>query len=69
MYYRDKTMTHADKDNGIINIENAAAEVSQQLGSDEIKFVLIKYGATSLDDLDPSDYASVFGELEYLLNN
>lgn len=51
------------------NIEADATEVSQQFGSEEVEFVFMKYGATSLDDLDPSDYASVFGELEYLLNN
>lgn len=52
-----------------INIESAAAEVSQQFGSEEVEFVFMKYGATNLDDLDPSDYSSVFSELEALLNN
>lgn len=52
-----------------INIESAATEVSQQLGSKEVEFVFMKYGATNLDDLDPSDYSSVFSELEALLNN
>lgn len=61
-------MTQADKDNWIFNIESAAAEVSQQLGSDEVEFVFMKYGATCIDDLAPSKYASVFSELEGLLN-
>ena len=52
-----------------INIESAATEVSQQLGYKEVEFVFMKYGATNLDDLDPSDYSSVFNELEALLNN
>lgn len=52
-----------------INLESAATEVSQQLGSKEVEFVFMKYGATNLDDLDPSDYSSVFSELEALLNN
>lgn len=52
-----------------INLESAATEVSQQLGSEEVEFVFMKYGATNLDDLDPSDYSSVFSELEALLNN
>ncbi len=56
-------------DNLLINLENAIAEVSQQLGSEEVEFVLMKYGATCIDDLDPSDYSSVFSELEALLNN
>lgn len=52
-----------------INLENVIAEVSQRLGSDEVEFVLMKYGATCIDDLDPSEYSSVFSELEALLNN
>jgi len=52
-----------------INLESAATEVSQKLGSKEVEFVFMKYGATNLDDLDPSDYSSVFSELEALLNN
>lgn len=52
-----------------INIEELEREVSQQLGSEEVEFVFMKFGATNLDDLDPSDYSSVFSELEALLNN
>ena len=52
-----------------INIEELEREVSQQLGSEEVEFVFMKFRATNLDDLDPSDYSSVFSELETLLNN
>lgn len=52
-----------------INIEELEREVSQQLGSEEVEFVFMKFGATNLDDLDPSDYSSVFSEFETLLNN
>ena len=52
-----------------INIEELEKEVSQQLGSEEVEFVFMKFGATNLDDLDPSDYSSVFSEFETLLNN
>lgn len=52
-----------------INIEELEREVSQQLGSEEVEFVFMKFGATNLDDLDPSDYSSVFSELDALLNN
>ena len=58
-----------EQENLLINLENVVAEVSQLLGSEEVEFVFIKYGATSIDDLDPSDYSSVFSELEALLNN
>lgn len=51
------------------NIEADSIEVSQQFGSEEVDFVFMKYGATSIDDLDPSDYSSVFSELDALLNN
>lgn len=57
------------QENLLINLENVAAEVSQQLGSDEVEFVLMKYGATCINDLAPSEYASVFNELECLLSN
>lgn len=52
-----------------INIEELEREVSQQLGSEEVEFVFMKFGATNLDDLDPSDYSTVFSEFETLLNN
>lgn len=52
-----------------INIEELEREVSQQLGSEEVEFVFMKFGAKNLDDLNPSDYSSVFSELEALLNN
>ena len=64
---RNESMT--EQENLLINLENAIAEVSQQLGSEEVEFVLMKYGATCIDDLDPSDYSSVFSELDALLNN
>lgn len=51
------------------NIEADATEVYQQFGSEEVEFVFMKYGATNLDDLDQSEYSSVFSELEALLNN
>ena len=57
------------KDDLYINLENIATEVSQQLGSEEVEFLFMKYGATSIDELNPSDYSSVFSELEALLNN
>lgn len=58
-----------DTNNFKDNIEADANEVFQQLGSSEVEFVLQKYGATSIDELAPSDYLSVFNELEFLLNN
>lgn len=58
-----------EQENLLTNIRNDAAEVSQQLDSNEVEFIFMKYGATSLDDLDPSDYSSVFSELEALQND
>lgn len=62
-------MPKSEDEDLFINIEELEREVSQLLGSKEVEFVFMKYGATNLDDLDPSDYSSVFSELEALLNN
>lgn len=62
-------MPKSEDEDLFINIEELEREVSQLLGSEEVEFVFMKYGATSIDDLDPSDYSSVFSDLESLLNN
>ena len=54
------------KHDWIINIENAACEVSERLGSAVVKFVLSKYGVTNIDSLSEGDYASVWDELSLM---
>jgi len=54
------------KKDWLINLENAAYEVSERLGSEAVRFVLSKYGATSIENLAASDYPSVWDELSLM---
>lgn len=56
-------MTNYERKNWIINIENSAATVESQLGSKVVNSVFERYGAHSVEDLNPSDLPEVFGEL------
>lgn len=47
----------------LIGIENSAAYVAEEMGAEEVKWVLTKYDAKCIEDLSPSDYEEVFGEL------
>ena len=53
-------MTRAD---WLISIENSAAIVAASLGQETVDFILQKYNAKSIEELDPYDYEAVFGEL------
>ena len=46
-----------------INIENLAASVSAEYGSEVTESVFRRYGATCLEDLSPIYYDEVFGDL------
>ena len=54
------------KQDWLINLENAASKASERLGSYAVKFVLKKYGATSIYNLSENDYASVWDELSLM---
>lgn len=56
-------MTRIERRNWITNIENSAATVESQLGSKVVNSVFERYGAHSVEDLNPSDLPEVFGEL------
>ena len=57
-------MTKDERENWIINIENTASTISSQLGSAVVvDGVFQRYGAHSLEDLNPSDLPDVFSEL------
>jgi hypothetical protein len=47
----------------LIGIENSAAYVAEQMGAKEVEWILAKYGAKCIENLSPSDYEEVFGEL------
>ena len=46
-----------------ISIEQAAAYIESQVGTDTVNGVFAKYCATSLEDLCPCHYSEVFNEL------
>ena len=46
-----------------INIENLAASVSAEYGSEVVESVFRRYGATCFEDLSPIYYDEVFGDL------
>jgi len=54
------------REDWLINLENAACEVSERLGSEVVRFVLGKFGAFSIDDLCESDYPAVWDELNIM---
>ena len=56
-------MTKCEHRNWITNIENSAAAVESQLGSAVVNSVFERYGAHSVEDLNPSDLPEVFSEL------
>lgn len=51
------------KSDWLISIENSVAVVASALGQKTVDFIFQKYGASSIEELHPSNYESVFGEL------
>ena len=56
-------MTKRERENWIINIENTSAAIEAQLGPAIVQSVLKRFGARSIDDLNPNDFSEVFNEL------
>ena len=56
-------MTKSERKNWIINIENSAAAISDQLGQAVVDSVFRRYGAHGTWDLNPSDLPEIFSEL------
>ena len=54
-------MTKSERRNWIINIENTAA--TAQVGQAVVDSVFKRYGAHSVEDLNPSDLPDVFSDL------
>ena len=46
-------------------IENCATEVGDNYGYELVDFILQKYGASSIEELNPAYYEAVFNELYY----
>uniref|UniRef100_UPI003FF0FEBA hypothetical protein n=1 Tax=Candidatus Fimivicinus sp. TaxID=3056640 RepID=UPI003FF0FEBA len=56
-------MTKSERKNWIINIENAAAAISAQVGQAVVDSVFQRYGTQSVWNLNSSDLPDVFSEL------
>ena len=65
----DGEMKMMSKNDWIINLENAAAEVSALLGNETVQHVLQKYDARSIEDLNPCYYSEAFDELDFMAND
>ncbi|MCI6221846.1 MAG: hypothetical protein MR631_00100 [Selenomonadales bacterium] len=62
-------MTHNDREMWRINIENDADQVCSIYGEAAGDGVFQRYDATCFDDLSPSYYEEVFGDLELMIND
>ncbi|HHT14514.1 MAG TPA: hypothetical protein GXZ86_01410 [Clostridiales bacterium] len=62
-------MSIDDKENWIINIQNAADQVASLLGNETVMHLFGKYSATSVEDLSPYYYIEVFNELDFIAND
>mgnify|MGYP000964639211 FL=1 len=62
-------MTKQDKEMWRINIENAADEASSIHGIAAVNGVFARYDSTCFDDLSPSYYWDVFGDLEMMASD
>lgn len=58
-----KIVTKDKRENWIINIENTASTISSQVGSAVVDGVFQRYGAYSVEELNPCDLPDVFSEL------
>ena len=56
-------MTTIEKDSYIISIAESASIISSQVGSAVVDSVFQRYGAHSVEDLNPCDLPDVFSEL------
>jgi len=56
-------MTTNEKDSYIISIEESASIISSKVGSAVVGSVFQRYGAQSVEDLNPCDLPDVFSEL------
>jgi hypothetical protein len=47
----------------IASIEESASVIGSEIGSETVDFVFRKFGANSVEDLNPADLSEVFSEL------
>ena len=56
-------MTKTERENWLCNIQETATLVARQTSWETVKSVLRRYGASSIEELRPSDYPADFSEL------
>ena len=56
-------MTKTERANWLDNIYSTADAVTKQASRETVLSVLKRYGAASIEDLNPSDYLEVFSDL------
>ena len=63
-------MTIPDNETWMINIQNTASDIADHpFGNKIVLHILSNYGADSIENLAPSNYAEVFNELDYVAND
>lgn len=62
-------MTKNEMQMWTINIENAAARVAAEYGSEVVNSVFARYDTTGLHNLASCYYSEVFAELEQIAND
>ena len=56
-------MTKSERENWLCNIQETATLVARQTGWGTVESILRRYGASSIEELRPSDYPAVFSDL------
>ena len=56
-------MTKSERENWLCNIQETATLVARQTGWGTVESILRRYGASSIEELKPSDYPAVFSDL------
>ena len=52
-----------DNESWQISIEQTTDFIAEQLGAETVKAIFQKYNASCLEEINPSNYSEVFGEL------
>ena len=52
-----------------VNLKNVAEEAAKNCGAEIVMRFLAERGIHSLDDVNPSDYDSLFDDLDYMVND
>ena len=56
-------MTDAERENWLCNLQETATIVARQTSRETVYNVLSRYGATSIEKLNPGYYSDVFSDL------